>query len=369
VKNSPLQQGQFKLMINLRLALLTTFALLVTLPAEAGERRQLATDLKCIRTIAPGLPLLSGIPTGKLSKHIYIQRCSDMWLSSRIRNGRSQSWPVQAAFIPKYRARQKPFATPDARVTINNKAIREAWLTRPTRRYDHAILGDEIEGGALAVALPSGRKIEYVLDENSVFEDRMARLVDLDGDGRNEIVLVQSTLDGGAALAIYGLDNEQIVKLTQTSSIGLTHRWLNPAVAADFDGDGQVEIAYVETPHTGGILKIVRLQKDGRKYWLQSVATLAGFSNHKMGSQELQQAVTFDWNGDGSPDIILPGAARQTIKVVSLDKGTLQIIDSMKIGGQIDSPLIAADLNGDDKGEVILVTKDGRLLSFSPDKK
>lgn len=346
--------------------LLPLFTLLFTFPAQAGERRQLAEKMGCIRTIAPGQPLLSGLHTGKLSGHIFIQRCGDMWLSHRIRNGTSQSRPVQARFIPKYRARQKPFATPDARVTISNKHIREAWLTHPTRRYAHAILGDEIEGGALAISLPSGRKVELILDKNSVFEDRMARLVDLDGDGQYEIVVVESHLERGAALAVYGLKQDQIVKRAQTKSIGQANRWLNPAVAGDFDGDGKIEIAYVETPHIGGILKIVRLQRDGQKDWLNPIASLAGFSNHKTGSRQLQQAVTFDWDGDGKTDIILPGAARDTIKVVSLIEGSLRVISEMKIGGLIDSPLLATDLDGDGKGEVVLVTKDARLLSFSP---
>lgn len=345
--------------------ILACLFVITALPALAGEVRQLVPSMGCIRSITPGQPLLSGLPTGVLSKHIFIQRCSDMWMSHRIRKGRAQSYPVQARFIPKYRARNKPHATPDARVTIHNSKPLEAWLTLPTRRYTHGALGDKIEGGALAVTLPGGKKTELVLDKNSVFEDRMGRLVDLDGDGRNEIVTVLSTLDGGAALAIYGLKKDRIVELARTRAIGQANRWLNPAVAADFDGDGNVEIAYVETPHTGGILKIVRLQKDQGKSWLKPIASLSGFSNHKLGSHQLQEAVTFDWDGDGAPDIILPGAKRQTIKVVSFKNGSLSVIDEMKIGGQIDSPLIATDLDGDAKGELVLVTKDARLLSFS----
>lgn len=352
-------------MIRISKIILTIFFAIVALPAFAGERTQLATSMGCIRTIAPGRPLLSGIPTGNLSGHLFIQRCSDMWMSHNIRDGRSRSLPVQARFIPKYRARNKPHATPDARVTIHNKKPLEAWLTLPTRRYAHGVIGDKIEGGALAVTLPGGKKTELVLDKNSVFEDRMGRLVDLNGDGHNEIVVVLSTAERGAALAIYHLENDQIVELARTKTIGQANRWLNPAAAGDFDGDGKVEIAYVETPHIGGILKIVRLQKDQGKTRLEDVASLPGFSTHKLGSHQMQEAVTFDWDGDGTLDIILPGAGRDTIKVVSLKKGVLSVIDEMKIGGQIDSPLIATDLNGDGKGEVVLVTKDARLLSFS----
>ncbi len=340
---------------------------LLTPPVLAAQKQQLAPEIGCIRTVAPGLPLLSGIPTGALSKHLYVERCNYMWLALQQKNGQSDSQAVQARFIPKYRARRKPLAIPDARVTISSNHPREAWLTRPTRRYAHGVLGDRIEAGALAVTLPSGRRLELKLPENEVFEDRMARLIDLDGDGVNELIVVRASREAGASLAVYTLKNGELRELTHTRPIGQPHHWLNPAAAADFDGDGVLEIAYVETPHIGGILKLVRLQKEGGQHRLAPVAELDGFSNHATGSRELQQAVTFDWDGDGLPDIILPGASRETLKVVSFKKGRLTLVDEMKIGGVIDSPLVATDLDNDGRGEVVLVTKDARLLSFSPD--
>jgi hypothetical protein len=38
--------------------------------------------------------------------------------------------------------------------------IAQAWLTRPTKRYDHAILGDAIEAGGLAVKTRDGKTLE-----------------------------------------------------------------------------------------------------------------------------------------------------------------------------------------------------------------
>ncbi len=40
---------------------------------------------------------------------------------------------------------------PDGIITRGNKNIREAWLTGPTRRYSHGILGDAIEAAGLSV--------------------------------------------------------------------------------------------------------------------------------------------------------------------------------------------------------------------------
>jgi hypothetical protein len=43
------------------------------------------------------------------------------------------------------------------------------------------------------------------LPETEVFEDLAPRLADLDGDGKAEIIVVQSHRDLGARLAVYGL--------------------------------------------------------------------------------------------------------------------------------------------------------------------
>jgi hypothetical protein len=332
---------------------------------QAGKVGQLASATRCIKSVLPGDPVLSGIHTGRLPVNAIIRRCGGLAMSISFAGKVLRQLPLQERFIPHYKARGKGLAIPDMRLTLSLKKVREAWLTRPTERYDHAILGDAFEGGGFAVKTAGNRRLEYLLKEDSVFEDRLARLVDLDGDGENEIVIVHSYVDRGAALAVFSVVDDEIVKLAETAAIGLSHRWLNPAVAADFDGDGNVEIAWVETPHIGGILRTARLVGRGEKRQLQMLSNLPGFSNHTIGSRELLQAVTFDWDGDGLPDIILPGAARKTIKVVSMAGGKLHIIDSMPIDGEINSALVAADLDGDGKGEVLISTKDGRLFSFS----
>ncbi len=348
--------------------------LLLLLPAgqaTAGKVEHLLPQMRCIATIRSGDALLGGIHTGSLPGHVFFQRCDTLWMAYKLKRGVPSLTPIGGRFIPKFLARRKPFAIPDARVTVGARNIQEAWLTRPTRRYDHAILGDDIEAGGLAAKDARGRKVELVLPEAEVFEDRMARIVDLDGDGSDEMVVVHTRRDKGASLAIYAIrgarESERIVPLAESAPIGRPRRWLNPAVAADFDGDGRLEIAWVETPHIGGTLKVGRLEGSSESRKLAPVAELAGFSNHRAGSRELQESVTFDWDGDGRPDIILPDAERKRLQVVALKDGRLKVIDSMEIGGEIDSPILAADLDGDGRGEALLVTKDARLLSFRPD--
>jgi hypothetical protein len=151
----------------------------------------------------------------------------------------------------------------------SGRDIARAWYSEPTDRYGHAVLGDRIEAGALAVVDSAGRLYRTVLAPNFVFEDLTPRLADISGNGKAEVVTIRSQLDAGAAVSIYGLRRGRIVEIAATEPIGSPNRWLNIAGIADFTGDGRADIALVTTPHIGGRLEIWTLrsgdaQRSGR---------------------------------------------------------------------------------------------------------
>lgn len=153
--------------------------------------------------------------------------------------------------------------------------IASARYTAPTDRYGHGVLGDAIEWSALELTLGTGRVVTITLPQDHVFEDIAPRLADLDSDGSPEVIVVETDMSRGAALAVYGATG----KITETPHIGSRNRWLGPIGAADFDGDGYAEIAYVDRPH---LAKTVRLWRY-RDADLQAVANLSGYSNHRIG--------------------------------------------------------------------------------------
>jgi hypothetical protein len=157
--------------------------------------------------------------------------------------------------------------------------IIRAALVEPTTRYDHGVLGDAVEWAALEIDLADGQRRRLRLPETSVFEDVEARLADLDQDGRPEVVVVETDMARGAMLAVYDADGRRAA----TRPVGQRHRWLAPAGIGDLDGDGRVEIAYVDRPHLARQLVIVRLEGDR----LVEIARQSSVTNHRIGDARI----------------------------------------------------------------------------------
>lgn len=265
---------------------------------------------------------------------------------------------LQPADPPAVRA-HVPDLVPDGLVTA--AGTMRAWLSGPTERYRHGILGDATEAGTLALQAGDAAPAQFDLPNDSVFEDLRVRLVDLSNDGTMEAVVVRSYADAGSALSVFALDGPTVRLVAETPPIGRSSRWLNPAGAADFDGDGAVEVAYVETPHIGGTLRLWQLTDDG----LVQDFAVRGFSNHFIGSREQDLAAVIDWDGDGVADIALPDARRGTLRVVSFAGGEARELASIPN----PAPIVTAVLSSDAGAGVPLLIyglADGSLWQVSP---
>lgn len=153
--------------------------------------------------------------------------------------------------------------------------ITAATYAGPTGRYDHGVLGDRLEWETLVLTLSDGTERSFTLPEDMVFEDLSPRLADVTGDGLPEVITVESSLRQGARLAVYTGEG----RLVATDFIGQRNRWLAPVGAADFDGDGAIEVAYVDRPHLIQTLRLVRLE--GGTF--REIASLRGVTNHRLG--------------------------------------------------------------------------------------
>ena len=194
--------------------------------------------------------------------------------------------------------------------------ITGARYTAPTTRYSHGVLGDAVEYGALDLTLTKGRTRRIVLPETRVFEDLAPRLADVDGDGAPEVIAVETDLDRGARLSIY----DETGLVAATPYIGTRFRWLAPLGAADLDGDGYTEIAYIDRPHLAKTLRVWRF-RDGR---LDQVATLEGLTNHRIGEEVISGGLR---HCGPRPEIIAASADWSRLMAVTFDDRQLAATD------------------------------------------
>lgn len=204
-----------------------------------------------------------------------------------------------------------------------------AYFGDPTFAYGHRIMGRVPEAQSLVVVFsgpcgPNTVVADVRAGEGHVFEDIAPRIVDLDGDDIPEVIAVRSSFSQGAQLAVYGLRGEMLdvdLRLIGvTPYIGTRYRWLAPAAWEDLDGDGHVELAYVDRPHLAKVLRVWRW-RDGA---LHKVAALEGVTNHAIGEEVINGFTRLC--GD-LPEMVLQSADRRRLVGVTLVNETLAARD------------------------------------------
>ena len=213
------------------------------------------------------------------------------------------------------------------------EGVLSARYTEETTRYAHGILGDAIEFGTLVMETAAG-DVTVTLPQTHVFEDVAPRLVDIDADGAFEVLVVESSITEGARVAIY--DGTGTVKAA-TPHIGQSNRWYSPVGVADLDGDGHVEVAYVDRPHLAKTLRIWRYD-DGA---FDEVAAAGGVTNHRIGERDIAGGVRDC--GEGPEMVLASGNWAQLLAVAFNGDFAVTVI-----GDDTSRPAFAAamDCNG-----------------------
>ncbi len=224
------------------------------------------------------------------------------------------------------------------------ETIFSAEYAGPTDRYAHGILGDAIEWSELHITtdgVDERRLLQHLVDQrlvhvmrlprDRVFEDVAPRLVDVDNDGTYEVIVVETQVETGAQLAIY----DETGKIASTPHIGTRNRWLAPIGAADLDGDGYIEIAYIDRPHLARTLRVWRF-KDGE---LTEIAAGSGLTNHRIGEVDIGGGIRDCGQG---PEMITASADWSRVIATRLEDGVLRATD---LGAHVDKGSFATALD------------------------
>jgi hypothetical protein len=180
----------------------------------------------------------------------------------------------------------------------------------PTERYPHGAYGDVQEWGGL---LFDGEVYAgHVLDRDAVFEDIAPRLADFDGDCVPEVVTVESHETEGPQLAIYSIDRGRLRKIAATPHIGRRFALMTVAGIADFNRDGDAEVALLREPDGAGVLEFWGFAPGG----LTRLAAAGGFSNHRFGDPALAGGVR---DCGAGPELVLADADWTRVLVARLD--------------------------------------------------
>jgi hypothetical protein len=207
---------------------------------------------------------------------------------------------------------------PGSTAARGSRDVAWGWLASPTARYPHSSMGSPLHPSSLHVISREGLAYQLSLPKQRVFEDLEPRILDMDGDGLDEIIVIEADVERGAALVSYGLrataGKLQLQEVARSNFLGLPFRWLNPVGFADFDGDGKTDIASVSTPHIGGVLTLYRYAPPR----IEPYAKVTDVSNHQMGDPRLRMHAILSLPGQ-RPTVIVPDMSRRALHALRWD--------------------------------------------------
>ena len=211
------------------------------------------------------------------------------------------------------------------------------------------------------MVLKNNEKISYSLEKGFVFEDLRVRLFDIDQDKKEELFIIKTHIDKGASLAVYKIKDNRIKQVATTGYLNRTYRWLNVVGFGDFDGNGIKNIAIIKTPHIGGVLTIYEYKNNAliEKY------SRYGFTNHFIGSTELDMGTTNDLDNDNIDELILLNMNAKTIKVSNYKNNRFKELLTINNTSKVNSAIIIKDLDNDGFKEIIYTLRNKKLVIYS----
>ena len=256
--------------------------------------------------------------------------------------------------------RLKVNALPDARLIVDENG-RILLLSDPSQRYDHGVLGDDLEAASITLieTKPEPRVALHIpIDEPAVIEGIAPIWTDLNGDGEREIIITRSDAGQGAQLVVY---DQTGVEIAAGPAIGQGYRWRNQLGAAPFSAGETWGLVDVLTPHLTGVVEFYKM--DGEN--LEIEAQISGYTSHVIGTRNLDMGLLGDFDGDHKIEALLPNQARTELAAVNWTEAGAVLAWSLPVDSVVSSNLAAVTLPD---GKIVLGVgcQDGYLRIWVP---
>ena len=118
----------------------------------------------------------------------------------------------------------------------------------------------------------------------------------------------------------------------ETAPIGTRNRWLAIAGIADLDGDGRIEIAYVDRPHLARVLRVLEV---GPGFALREEASAGGHTNHRFGDGFIEGGVS---DCGAGPEVLTADPGWSQVQGTRLVDGALVTRDLGPYSGALRCP-------------------------------
>ena len=211
---------------------------------------------------------------------------------------------------------------------VDDGTGRVLFLSGPTTRYPHGVLGDEVEATQVSAIDPETAEVTVLhqVEADEVIESVSVLVSDADANGEPDVLLTVSDAEVGARLRLIGLDG---TVLAESEGIGRGERWRHLIAVAPIGPDGAVEIVDVRTPHIGGVLEFLSVAGST----IELVSAIEQYGSHVIGSRNFEQAVVADGDGDGALEVILPTEDRAAIHAIERVPGSSVMVWGQPLGG------------------------------------
>jgi trimeric autotransporter adhesin len=182
---------------------------------------------------------------------------------------------------------------------------------------------------------------------------------DFNGDGIPDLA-VAPVLDEGNSEVLLGKGDGTFTIAYGSFGIGNGTSTSNSIAAADFNGDGKVDLAETCASIDDQPCNLLLIQSgNGDGTFMQSPAVLIPLAFS--GSQSMAVG---DFNGDGQPDLAVTNSGANGVNVFLNSEGSLTALAAMPATGESPTSIAAADLNGDGKLDLAVANSGSNTVTI-----